>query len=307
MDGRGQVTADRQEGDFASVPALSPPTPNPQMLSVPPHSAGSMARSVSHNTTLVTPDENSVHIRAGGQPSSAPFVPVHSQTTYSYTSMEKPTYQNSQQASYGSGPQYGQAQASSSTSVIGNMLNDSGGTGQFQFRQDANYNAVSNASNDNRQSQPSSSEATMSRFNQNGEPLHGTYADAPGSLSANGNNSQPTRKPKDYFDGVVVFDQHPPGSVADSTSHEIHTDSQTQTQPLSAHRPVFTMPFGSSETGEATENPSLDLSHVQGPWQRWYVVPLSHCHLVLMCQQGIDHPSPSHTEAAHRRLHGPIQ
>lgn len=284
MDGRGQAVSDRQEGGFASVPALSPPTPNPQMLSVPPHSAGSMARSVSHNTTLVTPDENSVHIRAGGQPSLAPFVPVHSQTTYSYTSLEKPTYQNPQHTSYDTGSPYGQGQASASTSVTGSMLNNSGGTGEFQLRHDANYSAVANVPSDTRQSHPSASDATLSSFSQNLEPVHNVYADAPSNSSADGNTSQPTRKPKDYFDGVVVFNQSTPtGSAAESTTQEMYTDPQNQSLPLSGRRPVFTMPFGTSDgSGGAIENPSLDLSHVKGPWQRWYVFPHSSCYLLLI-------------------------
>lgn len=274
MDGRGQNAPDRQYSEFASVPALSPPTPNTQTLSAPPYSAGSMARSVSHNTTLVTPDENSVHIRTGGQASLAPFVPVHSQTTYSYTPVEKPTYQNSQHGSYESTPQYGQGQASSSTSVIGSMLNNSDATGDLQFRQTVSYNTVSSGpSGDSRQSQLGA--AGIARSNEHMESQNYSYATVPARSSVNGNTLDPTRRPKDYFDGVVVFDQStPPGSAADSASSVIYTDQHAQSlsQPPSAHRPVFTMPFGNSDgTGETSETPSLDLSHVKGPWQRWCV------------------------------------
>ncbi|GHJ89072.1 hypothetical protein NliqN6_5474 [Naganishia liquefaciens] len=239
-DERGQnATTDRQYSEFASIPALSPPTPHSQVLSVPPHSAGSMARSVSHNTTLVTPDEASAHIRAGGQPSSAPFVPVHSQTTYSYTAPEKPAYPNAPQGTYETSPSYGQG--SSSTSVTGSMLNNPNGNGDYQFRQAVSYHTVPNGMSDNRQ--PRSGD-TIAQVHETMGTQNIAYAN-------------------------VSTHSTPPGFAGETSSN--HSDAQTQSQPLSAQRPVFTMPFGNSDgSREVSENPSIDLSHVKGPWQRWH-------------------------------------
>lgn len=268
-DEGGQNASDRQYSEFASVPALSPPTPNQQVLPVPPHSAGSMARSVSHNTTLVTPDENSVHTRTGGQSSSAPFVPVHSQSTYSYSATEKTSYLKAQHGSYESRPPYGQG--SSSTSVIGSMLNNPDGNGDFQFQQAVTYNTMPTDPSDNLQPQSAGTTAGSRAM----KTQNIAYANVPVHSLVNDNTSQQNRRPKDYFDGVVVFNQStPPGFAAEPPSNEIYTDPHTQSQPQPAQRPVFTMPFGNSDAArEAPENPSIDLSHVKGPWQRWYVCP----------------------------------
>lgn len=78
---------------------------------------------------------------------------------------------------------------------------------------------------------------------------------------------KPTRRSKDYFDGVVFPDNSAQPDAKSTMSSDMNIDPTIDSQPAS-NRPIFTMPFGSSEgPSETPSNPMMD--NIKGPWQRW--------------------------------------
>lgn len=245
----GQNPSDNKSySGLSGVPALSPPTPNVQSQP-PPYAPGpSMARSASHNTALITPEESS------NQPSTS-LRPNISQSLSS---------QSEKQQEY----------------LTGQSYDVRPGTGQLSYSGSSTGVAASQFS------WQSEHYPTTSSGPSGGSEIQGTQ---PNLLGAEGgirtteamgisNNPyvtlaaeaapKPTRRSKDYFDGVAFFDKSVRSDVNPIMSTDMNIDSTMNSQQSETNRPVFTMPFGNPEgQTETPSNPMMD--NIKGPWQRW--------------------------------------
>lgn len=246
---------------LSNVPALSPPTPSVQSQSAPYAPGPSMARSVSHNTTLVTPDENSVNsqTRMGSQPSTS-LHPSASHSIYSLSVSGKQEYLTGPYSSYDTRPQTGQLPYSTSSTGVA--------AGQFSW-QTGHYATTPSGPSSGSDSNLLGPEGGVRSVEAMVTPNNPYVMFPAPSAVAKATAPKPTRRSKDYFDGVVLSDTRV-HSIADvdSTMSDISIDPTIDSQQSSTHRPVFTMPFGNSDTPtELPVNPLVD--NMKGPWQRW--------------------------------------
>lgn len=268
MEMKASVPPEKPYTGLTNPPALSPPTPSVQSHAAAPYAPGpSMARSTSHNTTLVTPDENpaTAHSRLGGQPSAS------SQPVHPHPGTEKQGYQNGQYSNYDARPQVVQPSYSGSSTGVPAGAATSGGPSWQQ-----NYAIPSSAPSSGSELQDGQSNYPgtegVERTTEAMVAQNNSYVTVSATSSVVVTTAlKPTKDSKDYFDGVVFLDKSArPNAAVDSTSDEVAIDPAIEAQPSSAYRPVFTMPFGNPDgPTEPSENPMMDLSHIKGPWQRW--------------------------------------
>jgi hypothetical protein len=258
---KGNSSENKPYSSLSSVPALSPPTPSVQNHPAPYAPGPSMARSASHNTTLVTPDENSVssQTRLGSQPSTS-LHPSASLSIYSQSVPSKPEYLTGPYSSYDPRPPTGQLPYSTSTTGVG--------AGQFSW-QAGHYATTPSGPSGGPELNILGSEGGVRSVEAMVTPNNPYVMFPTPSAVVEATAPKPTRRSKDYFDGVV-FSNTRVHSIADvdSTMSDVSIDPTIASQHSSTHRPVFTMPFGNSDTTtEAPMNPLVD--NMKGPWQRW--------------------------------------